>query len=101
MQLDFAHFMSILELISGTKHPVHHAYVDGYIKAFYMPKDLLEEWCTEQKLKGNYSIKQLTALIKCTCSNDKKTRQRLLQLVEQRLLTDDDPHTFEGTKKNE
>lgn len=86
MQLDFAHFMSILELISNLKYPLHHAYVDGYIKAYYMPKDLLEVWIVEEKLKNMYSIKQFTALITCTCINDKKSRQKLLALLEQPQL---------------
>lgn len=83
MQLDFAHFMSILELLSGLKFPPHHRYVDSYIKAYYLPKDLLETWIIEEKVKRTYSTKQLTALIACTCSNDKKTRQKLLALLEQ------------------
>lgn len=83
MQLDFAHFMSILKLLSGNNHPVHHSYVDAYIKAFYMPKDLLEQWCRDQRAQRTYSVKHLTTLIQCTCSNDKKTRQRLLLLIEQ------------------
>lgn len=83
MQLDFAHFMSILELLSGLKFSQHHRYVDSYIKAYYLPKDLLETWIYEEKSKRTYSTKQLTALIACTCSNDKKTRQKLLALLEQ------------------
>lgn len=83
MQLDFAHFMSILKLLSASNHPLHHSYVDAYIKAFYMPKDLLEQWCRDQRAQRTYSVKHLTTLIQCTCSNDKKTRQRLLLLIEQ------------------
>lgn len=83
MQLDFAHFMSILELLSGLKFPSHHRYVDNYIKAYYMPKDLLEAYVCEEKAKRTYSTKQLTALITCTCSNDKKMRQKLIALLEQ------------------
>lgn len=81
MQLDFTHFMSILELISSGKYPVHQAYVDAYIKAYYMPADLFEQWIVEQKEKKDYSTKQLSNLIMCTCSNDKKTRVKLLALV--------------------
>lgn len=83
MQLDFAHFMSFLELLSGLKFLSHHRYVDNYIKAYYMPKDLLETYIIEEKAKRTYSTKQLTALITCTCSNDKKTRQKLIALLEQ------------------
>lgn len=83
MQLDFAHFMSIMELLSGLKFPHHHRYVDSYIKAYYLPKDLLEAWICEEKARRVYSTKQMTSLIACTCSNDKRTRQKLLALLEQ------------------
>lgn len=83
MQLDFAHFMSILELLSGLKFPHHHRYVDQYIKTYYLPKDLLESWIIEEKAKRSYSTKQFAALIACTCANDKKMRQKLMALLEQ------------------
>ncbi|XP_029733399.2 syndetin [Aedes albopictus] len=81
MQLDFTHFISILEIISGGKYPDHRAYVEQYIKAYYLPKDLLEEWLVEGHQRG-YSVKHLTGLVQCACSSDKKLRQRLLTLVE-------------------
>lgn len=81
MQLDFTHFISILEIISGGKYPDHRAYVEQYIKAYYLPKDLLEEWLVEGHQRG-YSVKHLSGLVQCACSSDKKLRQRLLTLVE-------------------
>lgn len=81
MQLDFTHFISILEIISGGKYPDHRAYVEQYIKAYYLPKDLLEQWLVEGHHRG-YSVKHLTGLVQCACSSDKKLRQRLLTLVE-------------------
>ncbi|XP_065083853.1 syndetin [Ochlerotatus camptorhynchus] len=81
MQLDFIHFISILEIISADKYPEHRAYVEQYIKAYYLPKDLLEEWLTEAFGRG-YSVKHLTGLVQCACSSDKKIRQKLLALVE-------------------
>uniref|UniRef100_A0A1B0GNL0 Syndetin C-terminal domain-containing protein n=1 Tax=Phlebotomus papatasi TaxID=29031 RepID=A0A1B0GNL0_PHLPP len=81
MQLDFTHFISLLELISGLKYAIHQAYVDAYVKAFYLPKDLLEEWIREQKESTEYSEKQLVGLVMCTCNNDKKTRQKLLGII--------------------
>lgn len=81
MQLDFTHFISILEIISGSKYPDHRAYVEQYIKAYYLPKDLLEEWLREGGNRG-YSVRHLTGLVQCACSSDKKLRQRLLALVE-------------------
>lgn len=78
MQLDFTHFLSILEVLSGTKHPLHQQYVDQYLKAFYLGSQL-EEFIMMQK---NYSSKHMIGLIHCTCSNDKKLRQKLLSIVE-------------------
>lgn len=83
MQLDVTHFMTILEMISGRKYPAHRAYVDGYIKAYYMPKAELEVWCREQLGAHIYSARQLGALVQCVCANDRKARQRLMQLLEQ------------------
>uniref|UniRef100_A0A336M7Z3 CSON013371 protein n=1 Tax=Culicoides sonorensis TaxID=179676 RepID=A0A336M7Z3_CULSO len=79
MQLDFTHFTSLFELISGKKFPEHQQYVEQYVKAYYLPKDLLEEFILNQ---SSYSPKQMTGLVNCTCSNDKKTRQKLLALIE-------------------
>ncbi|XP_052900355.1 syndetin [Anopheles moucheti] len=79
MQLDFTHFWSLLEIVSGGKHPEHRAYVEQYVKAYYLPKDLLEQWLLEPH---GYSPKHLVGLVQCACSSDKKTRQRLLALVE-------------------
>lgn len=81
MQLDFTHIMSFLELISGFKFPVHQQYVDQYVKAYYLAKDDLERWTQEQVAAKNYSNKQLHGLVMCACSNDKKTRQKLLALL--------------------
>lgn len=81
MQLDFTHLLSILELISTLKFPVHKSYVEIYVKAFYFPKDLLAEWIQEQSDKNLYSAKHLNGLILCTCSNDKKMRQKLMAII--------------------
>lgn len=77
MQLDFTHFLSVLEVLSGSKHPVHQQYVDQYLKAFYLGS-ALEDFITTQK---SYSSKHVVGLINCAC-NDKKLRQKLLSLVE-------------------
>jgi len=78
MQLDFTHFLSLLEMLSGLKHPTHQQYVDQYLKAFYMGSTL-EEFIVSQK---QYSSKHMIGLIHCACSNDKKVRQKLLAMVE-------------------
>jgi syndetin len=77
MQLDFTHFLSNLEVLSGMKHPTHQQYVDQYLKAFYLGSSL-EDFITSQTC---YSAKHLIGLINCAC-NDKKLRQKLLSLIE-------------------
>lgn len=82
MQLDFAYFMSMLEITSGMKFSNYRTYVESYIKSYYMPKDLLEEWIKQQCQTNLYSAKQLIALVQCTNVNDKRTRQTLLAIVD-------------------
>ncbi|XP_011182003.2 syndetin [Zeugodacus cucurbitae] len=81
MQLDFTNFMSILELISNQKYPEHRLYVDSFIKAYYYSNEQFEEWIDTQRNLEQYSTKQLTNLIQCVCVSDKRTRQKLLQLL--------------------
>lgn len=88
MQLDFTHCMSILELLSTCKYPHHRRYVDSYVKAYYMEKETLEAWIIEERNKNNYSTKQFTTLITCSCVNDKKSRQKLMALLNQETAPD-------------
>ncbi|XP_054728286.1 syndetin [Anastrepha obliqua] len=81
MQLDFTNFMSILELISNQKYTHHRIYVDSFIKAYYYSNEQFKEWVDEQRNLEQYSTKQLTNLIHCVCVSDKRTRQKLLQLL--------------------
>ncbi|XP_075155317.1 vacuolar protein sorting 50 [Haematobia irritans] len=83
MQLDFTNFMSIFELISNQKFAEHRQYVDTFIKAYYFSNEQFEEWIMEQKNlePAQYSNKQLMNLIQCVCVSDKRTRQRLLNLL--------------------
>lgn len=92
MQLDFANFMSFLELISNHKFPQHRSYVDIFIKSYYFSPEQLEEWIEKQRNEDDYSSKQLTNLIQCICVSDKRTRQRLLQLLESVATSNDAPN---------
>lgn len=82
MQLDFANFMSFLELISNQKYPQHRVYVDVFIKSYYFSPEQFEQFIEQQRQTDDYSAKQLTNLIQCICVSDKRTRQRLLQLMD-------------------
>ncbi|XP_033208336.1 syndetin isoform X2 [Belonocnema kinseyi] len=79
MQLDFTQLTSKFESFTSLRPMPHKEYVELYIKAFYLTEDKLEEWVKEHK---EYSTKQLVGLVSCTCQNNKKTRQRLIAVVE-------------------
>lgn len=82
MQIDFTHILSFMELLSGYRFGGHQVYVDQYVKAYYLPKDgALRDWLQEQLARNEYSQKQLTGLVMCTCSSDKKIRQKLLGIL--------------------
>ncbi|EDW00668.1 syndetin [Drosophila grimshawi] len=82
MQLDFANFMSFLELISNHKYPQYRTFVDVFIKSYYFSPEQFEQFVEQHRHGDEYSTKQLTNLIQCICVSDKRTRQRLLQLLE-------------------
>lgn len=83
MQIDFTHILSFMELLSGYKFGGHQVYVDQFVKAYYLPKAALRDWLQEQVSGRNeYSQRQLTGLVMCTCSSDKKIRQNLLAMLE-------------------
>lgn len=84
MQLDFTNFMSTLELISQQKYHEYRAYVDAYIKAYYFSMEQFDNWILTQKElePAQYSQKQLTNLITCVCSTDKRLRNKLLQILQ-------------------
>ncbi|XP_018562403.1 syndetin [Anoplophora glabripennis] len=79
MQLDFTQFLSKFEKISSLKPVPHKEYVENYVKAYYLPEAELEKWIREHK---EYSSKHLFGLVSCACQNNKKTKQRLLQVIE-------------------
>lgn len=82
MQLDFTYLMSMLELIAEQKFPEHNAYVDTFIKSYYLPVESFESWITEQLNKNMYSTKQISNLINTVCVADRKSRVKLLSLLE-------------------
>ncbi|KAK5638444.1 hypothetical protein RI129_012739 [Pyrocoelia pectoralis] len=67
MQLDFTQFLSKFEQISALRPVPHREYVENYVKAEH----------------NEYSSKHLYGLVSCACQNNKKTRQRLIQLIEE------------------
>ncbi|XP_066595133.1 syndetin isoform X2 [Prorops nasuta] len=81
MQLDFTQLRSKFEKIACLRPMPHREYVELYVKAYYLPEDSLEEWIKEHK---EYSTKHLIGLVSSACQNNKKTRLRLISIVEER-----------------
>lgn len=79
MQLDFTQFLSKFEKISSLRPVPHKEYVENYVKAYYLPESELEKWIRDH---SEYSSKHLFGLVSCACQNNKKSRQRLLQVIE-------------------
>ncbi|XP_015119405.1 syndetin [Diachasma alloeum] len=80
MQLDYTQLKSNFEILTSVRPMPHSEYVETYIKAYYIAENILEEWVKEHK---EYSVKHLIGLISCACQNNKKSRQRLISIVEE------------------
>jgi len=81
MQLDFTQFLSKLEKMAPVpvKNLPDREYAESYIKAYYMPDTIMEEWIQSHP---EYTSKQLTTLVNCALQGNRKSKQRLLALVE-------------------
>ncbi|VDO59071.1 unnamed protein product [Haemonchus placei] len=78
MQLDFQHLILKLEQICNL-HPVPHtAFVEGYIKAFYLPENGLEEWISKHT---EYTAKQMISLLSVATHVSKKARTRIINAL--------------------
>lgn len=79
MQLDYQQFLTKLDQIIVLKPIPEKELVEAYIKAYYMPESQLETWIQEHK---EYSNKQLLALITSVDHLGRKSRQRLVAMIE-------------------
>lgn len=52
MQLDLQHLTVKLEQLLSLKPVPHTGYVEGYIKAFYLPESGLEQWISQHTVGG-------------------------------------------------
>ncbi|XP_061725447.1 syndetin [Cydia pomonella] len=80
MQLDYRQLFVKIEKNSGLKPVPYQEYVDRYVKAYYLPRNELEEFVRERL---EYSNKHLLALVSCACEN-KRDRQELTAVIEKR-----------------
>lgn len=78
MQLDYRQLFMKVEKVSGLKPIPYQDYVDRYVKAYYLPRNELEEFVRE---RHDYSNKHLLALVTCACEN-KRDRQELTAILE-------------------
>ncbi|XP_048779720.2 syndetin-like isoform X2 [Ostrea edulis] len=79
MQLDYQQFLMKLDTIIDLKPIPEKDFVESYIKAYYLPENQLDSWLQDHK---EYSNKQFLALINSVDHINKKSRQRLVNLVE-------------------
>lgn len=83
MQLDWVQLNTKLEEMSQLKPSLPlKPLIDSYLKAYYMQETALEEYLKSQF--HDFSYRQLESLVLCCliCQNDRKTKQRLLNLLE-------------------
>ncbi|CAL8147667.1 unnamed protein product [Orchesella dallaii] len=82
MQLDFTQFLSKLEKISpiSVKSLPDREYVESYVKAFYMPDTVMEEWLQQH---SEYTSKQLNSLVNCAMQGNKRSKQRLVAVIDE------------------
>ncbi|EGT34777.1 hypothetical protein CAEBREN_16532 [Caenorhabditis brenneri] len=78
MQLDFQNILMKLERLCGIKPVPHANFVDGYIKAYYLPENGLEQWIRSH---SEYSSKQLSSLLGAAAHVSKKARLRILDAL--------------------
>ncbi|XP_041968636.1 syndetin [Aricia agestis] len=83
MQLDYRQLFVKLEKISRLKPVPYQDYVDRYVKAYYLPRNELEEFV---KTHTEYSNKHLKALVTCACEN-KRDRQALIAIIENKEVS--------------
>ncbi|ESO01150.1 hypothetical protein HELRODRAFT_82402, partial [Helobdella robusta] len=79
MMLDYQQFLIKFEKFTTLRPIPGRDYVEGYIKAFYLPENQLETWIAERK---EYTPKQLLSLVTCLGHISKKTKQKLLSSVD-------------------
>uniref|UniRef100_A0A2R5LDX3 Coiled-coil domain-containing protein n=1 Tax=Ornithodoros turicata TaxID=34597 RepID=A0A2R5LDX3_9ACAR len=80
MQLDYQQFVSKVEKLMDLRPLPDRELVEGYIKAYYMLDKALESWILSHK---EYTPKQLIGLVNCVTQLNKKSRQNLINLIDE------------------
>ena len=79
MQLDYQQFLNQVQQIVVIKPIPEKEMVEDYVKAFYLNEQSLEQWMKSRK---EYTAKQLINLVNCMMADSKRSRQRLVAIVE-------------------
>ncbi|BFZ05032.1 hypothetical protein BsWGS_08071 [Bradybaena similaris] len=80
MQLDFQQFLTKVDQIVEIRPIPEREFVEAYIKAYYLSEHELEGWVHDHK---EYSNKQLLALVSSVGHLSRKSRQKLINMVEE------------------
>ncbi|XP_047487381.1 syndetin-like [Penaeus chinensis] len=81
MQLDYQQFLMKLECLTKVRPLPDKHLVETFIKAYYLPEGALEEWV--QQNGTDYSPRQLNALMSTMTHVNKRTRQKISNLLEE------------------
>ncbi|KAL7636151.1 UNVERIFIED_CONTAM: hypothetical protein RMT77_012908 [Armadillidium vulgare] len=80
MQLDYQQFLMKLDCLTPVRPIPDRHLVESYIKAYYLPDNALEEWVNTNQT--SYSTRQLVSLISCMTRISKKTKQKIISVLE-------------------
>ncbi|CAG9540717.1 unnamed protein product [Cercopithifilaria johnstoni] len=80
MQLDFQQLIAKLEQLVDFMPIPHKAYVENYIKAYYLPESSMESWILQHK---EYTTNQIITLLNVATHISKKARTRIINALEE------------------
>ncbi|MCP9258907.1 hypothetical protein DINM_001377 [Dirofilaria immitis] len=80
MQLDFQQLIVKLEQIVDFMPIPHKAYVESYIKAYYLPESSMESWILQHR---EYTMNQIITLLNVATHISKKARTRIMIALEE------------------
>ncbi|KAK6100470.1 hypothetical protein QQG55_0790 [Brugia pahangi] len=80
MQLDFQQLIAKLEQLIDFMPIPHKAYVENYIKAYYLPESSMESWILQHR---EYTTNQIITLLNVATHISKKARTRIINALEE------------------
>ncbi|VDK76141.1 unnamed protein product [Onchocerca ochengi] len=80
MQLDFQQLIAKLEQLVDFMPIPHKAYVESYIKAYYLPESSMESWILQHR---EYTTNQIITLLNVATHISKKARTRIINALEE------------------